>query len=559
MAYLYQTFKKDGTPHKRWRFQYRDWRGEKKKATGYASKVETEKLALRVQAEQEEIRNGFRPRPKASDEEWSFSELKAEYLDWGCAQGGLRGRPWSPEHARKKTAQLDWWEDELGLDYVSDLIGCLPEVERLVRELLESRSGKTVQNYVETIASFCDWLVTREFLEVDPLRKLAPINTTPETRRRAMTLEEIRLLLSVAPPERRLLYEVAFTTGLRANELRQLKVSDLEPELGGVALSAEWTKNRKAGFQPLPVSVLGRLQESSKQKTPDSALLYVPSHPARELDKDLEAAGIKKTIDGVGKIDFHACRTAYATLVIESGASVKETQHLLRHSSPRLMDVYARTRGDRLGEVAEQVGERLFKTGQEGETDDQVGAPTEPPQGCDPPGGSAVSHDGGECSEEREFASTGVRFPPPPPYLPIEPLSARERAGLSLLVIGRRYRSNGNGFRHRRLRRPSFISGRGGPNSGVKIAQMLSSSLLSQDGGYLVPRWGDVEWQGFMTSVIREGSIPDWSSGRGWGRTWGGPSPRAPGGIQVAPSSSHYRVDYCCVADAGSPPLQGSL
>jgi len=47
-------------------------------------------------------------------------------------------------------------------------------------------------------------------------------------------------------------------------------------------------------------------------------LLYVPSHPARELDKDLETAGIPKHTPE-GKVDFHACRVAYISLLFEAG------------------------------------------------------------------------------------------------------------------------------------------------------------------------------------------------------------------------------------------------
>ncbi len=53
------------------------------------------------------------------------------------------------------------------------------------------------------------------------------------------------------------------------------------------------------------------------------------------MDSDMNRAEIPK-ITSDGKIDFHACRTAYVTFVIESGASVKEVQELARHSTPNL-------------------------------------------------------------------------------------------------------------------------------------------------------------------------------------------------------------------------------
>ena len=82
----------------------------------------------------------------------------------------------------------------------------------------------------------------------------------------------------------------------------------------------------------------------SDAKPPADPLLYVPSHPARELEEDLDAAEIPKWTDD-GKVDFHACRVAYITLLFEGGADVKTVQTLARHCDPRItMNVYARFR-----------------------------------------------------------------------------------------------------------------------------------------------------------------------------------------------------------------------
>ena len=173
-----------------------------------------------------------------------------------------------------------------------------------------------------------------------------------------MTPEEIQKLLDVVPEHRRLLYEVAFTKGLRAGELRALTVKHLDVVCGGLRLDAAWTKNRKDGFQQIPSWLSNRLADRSNMKSKDP-LLAVPSHPSRELDKDLKAADIPKVTDE-GKIDFHALRVAYVSFVLEAGASAKEAQTLARHSTAELtMNVYARARNERLREVAEAVGSNV--------------------------------------------------------------------------------------------------------------------------------------------------------------------------------------------------------
>jgi len=88
-------------------------------------------------------------------------------------------------------------------------------------------------------------------------------------------------------------------------------------------------------------------------------LLYVPSHPARDLDEDLEQAGIPKRTPE-GKLDFHSARVAYVSWILEGGASPKEAQELARHSTAALtMNVYARARSGRLAEVTEAVGQTV--------------------------------------------------------------------------------------------------------------------------------------------------------------------------------------------------------
>ncbi len=179
-----------------------------------------------------------------------------------------------------------------------------------------------------------------------------------------MTPEEIQKLLAATKEKRQLLYETAMLTGLRAGELRALKVRHLDIHRQGLHLEAKWTKNRRKGFQPLPLVLLNRLVAASEGKNDDAPLLKVPVKQSQALDRDLKRAGISKRLPG-GKLDFHALRLVYINLVIENGATVKEAQSLARHATPELtMNVYGRTREDRLADIAEGVGSVIYgKTG----------------------------------------------------------------------------------------------------------------------------------------------------------------------------------------------------
>ncbi len=382
MPYVFQTTnRRTGKHHRKWRFQYTDYTGERKTGTGLTSKTETEKLAARIESEHDEIRKGYRPLPSKADKHKreEFRKFADEYIAWGKAQGGRGGRPWGDVHERKRIRYLSWWEKELDLQILADLEGALPRIESKLRELHQSqKSGKTIQHYAEALFSFCQWCVVRNYLSDNPVKRLKKFDTTPKSIRRAITFEEILKLLSVAPSHRRLLYETAFCTGLRANELRSLTIRDLDVANSELKLRAEWTKNRKDGIQPLPPQLAMKLEENSRKEVPqqiyrqfyakcnitmlppENALLYVPTHPSRELDRDLKEAGIPKHTEE-GKIDFHGCRVAYVTFVLNAGASVKEVQSLARHSDPALtMNIYARTNKGRLAEISRRVGDVIL-------------------------------------------------------------------------------------------------------------------------------------------------------------------------------------------------------
>jgi len=374
-------------PQKSGRYQawFINYKGKSQFFIGMKSKSKTRKHAEKLESEHREIRLGFRPFPKPESERrnLAFREVADEYLEWGKAQGGRNGRSWGKTHAKERKSKLAWWEKKLKLDTMDDMIGILPKVEKALRNLKENGgkgkelSGKTISNYIDTLHSFCNWAVKRKYLSEDPLKDISPFDITPITERRALTPEEIHNLLVAAPEHRRILYKVALTTGLRAGELKALTLDCIDVEKGIIILDPSWTKNREPEDQPIPGTLIEKLVAFGSNGTakqlyekhygrsdaklidlPDNPLLYVSTHPARELRKDLKAAGIEFNIPGKGKVDFHALRVAFVTLAFETGANSKEGQTLARHSTIELTaNIYARTRDDRLKDLVDKIGD----------------------------------------------------------------------------------------------------------------------------------------------------------------------------------------------------------
>jgi integrase len=115
----------------------------------------------------------------------------------------------------------------------------------------------------------------------------------------------------------------------------------------------------------LPRGLFDLLVETAKGKASEDLLLRVPKNAVEVFERDLALAGIPKHTPE-GKLDFHALRTVFINLVIDSGAGVKEVQDLARHSTPEMtMNVYGRSDVDRKAALAEHVGQLVFNSDEE--------------------------------------------------------------------------------------------------------------------------------------------------------------------------------------------------
>jgi integrase len=107
--------------------------------------------------------------------------------------------------------------------------------------------------------------------------------------------------------------------------------------------------------------VPGLYQQFARTLTiPADPLVFVNSHPARELDGYLKTAGIPKST-AEGKLAFHALRPSFVTFTYEAGATHKEAQELARHATPGLTaNTYARVRSERLAGITDRIAENVF-------------------------------------------------------------------------------------------------------------------------------------------------------------------------------------------------------
>lgn len=204
---------------------------------------------------------------------------------------------------------------------------------------------KTVNDMLGCMRTFLLWMKRQNMILVDPLAQVEKVhNPGVGSFRRSLSQEEIGRLLQKSPPHRALVYLTMIYTGLRRAEVSGLKWGDFDFTCEPARLRVPYSisKNRKESFHILRPELSLAIKGSRPANAPDSAFVF-PSQVPRihTFKKDLEAAGIPFEDIRGRRIDLHALRKTYGTLLAASGVSPRVAMQLMRHSDMKLtMSVY---------------------------------------------------------------------------------------------------------------------------------------------------------------------------------------------------------------------------
>lgn len=200
----------------------------------------------------------------------------------------------------------------------------------------KGKSPKTLNEYLNSASSFCNWMMRQGRIVVNPLKYVAKGKTrgNETVRRRAFTDDEMRRLLSVAG-SRMIVYLMAVCTGLRRNELHALKWGDIDLDVDEpvIKVRASTTKNKRAALLPLQVGLIEKLKQYRPVSWAGDDFVFADGIPSmKNFKNDLKAANIL-LIDLQGRrADFHALRHTYCTNLARAGVNPWLAMKLMRHS-----------------------------------------------------------------------------------------------------------------------------------------------------------------------------------------------------------------------------------
>jgi site-specific recombinase XerD len=167
-----------------------------------------------------------------------------------------------------------------------------------------------------------------------------------------LSKEEIKRLLSVIQNvKHRCIVSLAYSSGLRLNELCHLQLIDIDSSR--MQLRVRQGKGNKARYTLLSPRVLDQLRSYYSQYQPKNYLfegqnkkLPISGSSARTIVKrSAKKAGINK------QVCFHTLRHSFATHLMEQGVNVRIIQQLLGHRSIKTTMVYTHLVNFKPGDV----------------------------------------------------------------------------------------------------------------------------------------------------------------------------------------------------------------
>lgn len=210
----------------------------------------------------------------------------------------------------------------------------------------------------------------RAFYRFAETEKLLPINiaenlSLPRRWQRlpkALTSLEIEKLLTPEEPEtpERLcdlaILELAYASGLRLAELRNLRLEQLHLESGFINVIGKGNKERVVPLGRKAVVALNRYLEAGRPKLVrprSTANLFLTKRGTAfasvtmwlRIKQRVRRAGIERNITP------HMLRHSFATHLLEHGADLRVIQELLGHANISTTEVYTHVAGNRLREV----------------------------------------------------------------------------------------------------------------------------------------------------------------------------------------------------------------
>ena len=226
----------------------------------------------------------------------------------------------------------------------------------LTRVKDEGISMRTALNQWQSLRAFSSFLISREYLDKDPMLKV----TRPKVERKlpnALNEDEVKTLIKYMVSRRKKRYRMAYLrdlaligcflfAGLRRSEAMNLNISDID--IPDKVIKLQRTKTRRVEIVPINKTLLTLLENylpirNALKRNTDKLFVCTnrSGHNKQRGDGSFQTRGLQLLLreinDNIGSkisqhIHPHLLRRTFGTLLLRKGVNIVNVSRLLRHS-----------------------------------------------------------------------------------------------------------------------------------------------------------------------------------------------------------------------------------
>lgn len=244
------------------------------------------------------------------------------------------------------------WAEHAGLDEIH--VSCITQehildfMRYVVRENNVSR--RTVKKYEQILHAFFEYLINRELITANPVRNIPHIGRVTDEAARPIPEKERRQLLAFMKrndPQLWVVCQMEYYCAIRPNELRQLRIGDVDLKGGLIRVPSTISKNRKSELVNIPNQLARLLSDIDiKRYDCDDYLFSVNGQPGKTLlgknNFRFRFDRIRNKLGLPAEYKLYSFKYTGASALVSAGIDTWELQRHMRHKSIETTEHYIR-------------------------------------------------------------------------------------------------------------------------------------------------------------------------------------------------------------------------
>lgn len=206
-------------------------------------------------------------------------------------------------------------------------------------ELSKTNSIYTVNSYLTSLRRFFDYLEDNNLYE-NITRSVKSLKSSKIPIKQVLSLEECKKIYkSLTDKREKLIFSLAITTGLRANEIATAKIENIKMYNGEVVLFVKCKKrDDESEYVKLSEQVLNDIYAYIENRT--NGYIFT-SQSYNNLGGGLSTTSIRNIVKGIFRrfgydengFSCHSLRKSMATISYLNGADIYDIKQVLHHNS----------------------------------------------------------------------------------------------------------------------------------------------------------------------------------------------------------------------------------